>query len=80
MSKYQQALSKIGDPGVSWIDALFQWCVVALVDVAGFFGVSYEALNVYLFVFLLPISLLVLLGVNIILFRRCRDGVVKTRV
>ena len=42
MSEYQRALSTMGDSGAAWIDWLFRWCVVALVDVAHFLGISYE--------------------------------------
>ena len=80
MSEYQRALTTMGDSGVPWIDALFYWCVVVLADIAEFLGISYEALNIYLFVFLLPSSLLVSLVINIVLYRKCRDEMVKTCV
>ena len=58
MTEYERALSTMGDSGIQWIDILFRWCVVLLVDAAELLGISYEALHVYLFVFLLPLALL----------------------
>ena len=80
MSEYERALSTMGDSGLVWIDVVFRWCVVLLVDVAELLGISYEALNVYLFVFLLPIALLCSGLMNIYLFKRFRDEVGKTSV
>ena len=80
MTEYERALTTLGDSGVHWIDTLFRWCVVLLVDVAHFLGISYEALNVYFFVFLFPIALLCSGVANIYLFKRYRDEVSKTCV
>lgn len=80
MTEYERALSTMGDSGLVWVDVIFQWCVVLLVDVADLLGISYEALNVYLFVFLLPAVLLCSGLMNIYLLKRCRDEVGKTRI
>jgi hypothetical protein len=80
MSEYERALSTMGDSGIHWIDALFRWCVVLLVDLADLLGISYEALNVYLFVFLLPFALLCSGLLNFFLYKRFHDEVVKARV
>mgnify|MGYP000722371403 FL=1 len=80
MSEYERALSTMGDSGLVWIDVVFRWCVVLLVDVAELLGISYEALNVYLFVFVFPIALLCSGLMNIYLFKRFRDEVGKTSV
>ena len=80
MSEYERALSTMGDSGITWIDIIFRWCVVLLVDIAELLGISYEALNVYLFVFFFPIALLCSGLINIYLFKRFRDEVGKTSV
>ena len=80
MTEYERALSTMGDSGTHWIDVLFRWCVVLLVDLADALGTSYEALNIYLFVFLLPSALLCSGLMNIFLYKRFRDEVVKTSV
>ena len=43
MSEYDRALSTMGDSGLVWIDVVFRWCVVLLVDVADLLGISYDA-------------------------------------
>ena len=80
MSEYERALSTMGDLGPAWVDVVFRWCVVLLVDVADLLGISYEALNVYLFVFLLPTAFLCSGLMNIYLLKRFRDEVGKTSV
>ena len=64
MSEYLEALSTINNSGIYWIDWVFQKCVVLLVFAAQWLGISYEEINVYLFVFLLPIMLLISLSLN----------------
>ena len=80
MSEYERALSTMGDSGLVWVEVVFRWCVVLLVDVADLLGISYEALNVYLFVFMLPTALLSSGLMNIYLLKRIRDEVGKTCV
>ena len=79
MTEYERALSTMGDLGIHWIDVLFRWCVVLLVDAAEALGSSSEALDVYLFVFLLPLALLCSGLRNIFLYKRFRHEVVKAR-
>ena len=79
MAEYERALTTMGDSGIHWIDVLFRQCVVLLVDFAEVLGISFEALNVYLFVFLLPFGLLCSGMLNIFLYKRFCDEVVKTR-
>ena len=80
MTEYERALSTMGESGIHWIDALFRWCVVLLVDIADVLGISYETLNVYLFVFLLPVALICSGLLNIFLYKRFQDEVAKARV
>lgn len=80
MSEYQRALSTMGDSGAPWIDWLFRWCVVALVDTAEFLDISYEALNVYIFVFLMPLALVCSVFLNIYLLKRFQYEIFKARV
>ena len=48
--EYLRALKTVGGSGVNWIDAIFRYCVVLLVNVAKVLGISYEALNIWVFV------------------------------
>ena len=70
MTKYQQALNSMGESGVVWIDTLFRYCVYILVEAAKWLGTSYEALNVWLFVFILPGLLAVSLITNVVLWKK----------
>ena len=70
MSEYQQALNSMGESGVVWIDTLFRYCVYILVEAAKWLGTSYEALNVCLFVFILPGLLAASLIANVVLWKR----------
>ena len=46
--------------GIEWIDITFNFCVRLLYDVGGFIGITYEEINVWLFVVIWPIASLVL--------------------
>ena len=70
MSEYQQALNSMGESGVIWIDTLFRYCVYILVEAAKWLGTSYEALNVWLFVFILPGLLAASFIANVVLWKR----------
>jgi hypothetical protein len=48
---------RMANSGIAWIDAWFDFCVILLVDVAKWLGITYEEINVYLFCIILPIVL-----------------------
>ena len=52
---YIRALKTVGGSGVNWIDGIFRYCVVLLVNIAKVFGISYEALNIWLFIIIQPL-------------------------
>lgn len=52
--QYLKALSAMGESGIGWIDGLFKLCVIVLVDLAEILGISYEAINIYIFVIIWP--------------------------
>ena len=54
MEKYIIAFNTLGNSGVNWIDALFKICVIILVDLAEILGISYEAINILIFIILQP--------------------------
>ena len=66
MDKYTQAINTMGESGVNWIDTLFRICVYILVDLADLIGISYEALNIWVFVIIQPLLIILLF----ILWRR----------
>ena len=52
-------------PNSTWINTAFQWCVELLTYLAQNLGTTYQALNVWLFVVILPVILLVSLIINL---------------
>ena len=53
--------------GIVWIDITYDWCVLFLIKTANQLGITYEEINVWLFVILLPLILLISLLMNWIL-------------
>ena len=43
----------------TWINIIFDWCVNFLMNVASAIGTTYEALNVWIFVIIIPVILVV---------------------
>ena len=60
--EYLRALKTMGGSGINWIDAIFRYCVVLLVNIAKVLGISYEALNIWVFIIFQPMIIVVLLG------------------
>ena len=52
--QYMKALATMGESGIGWIDVLFKLCVILLVDLADLFGLTYEEINIYIFVIIWP--------------------------
>ncbi len=55
------------DSGIAWIDIIFDWCVLFLIKTANQLGITYEEINVWLFVIMLPLVLLISLLMNWVL-------------
>ena len=49
----------------TWIRNTFDWCVNSLFSAADTIGITYEALNVWIFVIIVPVVLVISLAVNI---------------
>ena len=58
MNKYIDAYNSMGNSGFELIDLVFKVCVIVLVDLANLIGISYEAINIIIFVFLQPALIL----------------------
>ncbi|HPD40813.1 MAG TPA: hypothetical protein PLD43_04555 [Anaerolineae bacterium] len=54
------------------IEAIFDWCVYLLVLLADQLGMTYQAINVWLFVFIWPALTLVLIGLVVLQRLRIR--------
>ena len=59
MDKYTQAFNSMGESGVAWVDTIFKICVYILVDLADLIGTSYEAINIWIFVILQPLLIII---------------------
>ena len=60
MNKYIDAYNSMGNSGFELIDFVFKVCVIVLVNLANLIGISYEAINIIIFVFLQPGLILLL--------------------
>ena len=58
MNKYIDAYISMGNSGFELIDFIFKVCVIVLVDLANLVGISYEAINIIIFVLLQPALIL----------------------
>ena len=67
--EYFTALRTIGGSGINWIDGIFRYCVVLLVNTAKLIGISYEELNIWVFIVIQPL-IIFLLFIWVILLRR----------
>jgi Na+-driven multidrug efflux pump len=63
----------MANSGIMWIDVTFDWCVRLLYEVAGWIGVTYEEINVWLFVIILPIFLLISGILNLVFFIKLQN-------
>ena len=50
----------MANSGIVWIDETFNFCVRLLYDLGSLIGITYEEINVWLFVILWPIASLLL--------------------
>ena len=50
----------MANSGIEWIDLTFNFCVRFFYDIGGLLGITYEEINVWLFVVIWPIASLIL--------------------
>ena len=58
MDKYINAYNSMGNSGFELVDIIFKVCVFILVDLANLLGISYELINIIIFVILQPALIL----------------------
>ena len=63
----------MANSGIMWIDVTFDWCVRLLYEVAGWIGITYEEINVWLFVIILPLFLLISGILNLVFFVKLQN-------
>ena len=62
----------MANSGIVWVDETFNFCVRLLYEIGGILGISYEEINVWLFVILLPLAMAASLTLNMLLILRLR--------
>ena len=63
----------MANSGINWIDITFDWFVNFLYKVAGLFGISYEEINIWLFVIIGPISLSISIFLNYYFYKKIKN-------
>jgi hypothetical protein len=54
----------MGNSGIAWVDTIFDWCVILLADLAKLAGVTYEEINIWIFLVIWPLVTLMLIVWN----------------
>ena len=62
----------MANSGIYWIDITFDWSVNLLYKVAGLLGISYEEINIWLFVIIGPVSLLTSIFSNYYFYKKTK--------
>jgi len=77
--EYLRAHKTMGESGINWADAIFRYCVVLLVDLAKVLRISYEELNIWVFVIIQPL-IIVFMFLWVLRLRRIIKRLKKIRV
>lgn len=71
----------MANSGIYWVDVTFNWCVRLLYEIAGWLGITYEEINVWLFVVIVPIALILSLTLNMFfIISSYRDRALKVKI
>ncbi len=62
----------MANSGIDWVDIVFNWCVHLLYDWATFFGISYEEINIWVFIVIWPAITLAMAVWILVLLRKTR--------
>lgn len=62
----------MANSGIEWVDIVFNWCVRLLYDWATFFGITYEEINIWIFIVAWPIITLAMAAWIVLLLRQNR--------
>ena len=76
-SEYLNAFNTMGESGIYWVDLIFKTCVIILVDLASILGITYEEINVWLFVIIWPALTVYLILRNIFLKKKLKKLISK---
>ena len=62
----------MANSGIYWVDITFDWCVKFLYIVADIFGITYEEINIWLFVIIGPLLFLVSICLNYYFYKKTK--------
>jgi hypothetical protein len=62
----------MANSGIPWIDTIFNWAVIALVECAKLLGITYEEINVWFFCLLWPLATVAMMATIVKLWRENR--------
>ena len=60
----------MANSGIYWIDIIFDWCVNFLYKISDMLDISYEEINIWLFVIIGPILFFISLSLNYYLYKK----------
>ena len=60
----------MANSGIESVDIIFNWCVRLLYDWATFFGITYEEINIWVFIVIWPIITLAMATWIVLLLRQ----------
>ena len=58
---------------IHWVDITFDWCVKFLYLVADLFGITYEEINIWLFVIIVPLFFLISICLNYYFYKKNKN-------
>ena len=59
----------MANSGINWIDVVFNWAVIALVECAKFLGITYQEINVLIFCIAWPLVTVIMMAAILKLWR-----------
>ena len=62
----------MANSGIFWIDTTFDWCVRFLYLVADLLGITYEEINIWLFVIIGPLFFLISIFLNYYFYKKTK--------
>ena len=62
----------MSNSGIYWIDITFDWCVKFLYIVADLLGITYEEVNIWLFVIIGPLFFLISIYLNYFFYKKTK--------
>ena len=62
----------MANSGIYWVDITFDWCVKFLHKVADLFGITYEEINIWLFVIIGPLFFLISIYLNYYFYKKTK--------